>query len=96
MTNNNIESIVPLWDLENYEEADGLFIIEYDAEEFKEHEDNEDELSLYDRVCIEGEKFKHAMRPITEEDSPVLKRTWSIARLLAHAKATGLKPDWEQ
>ena len=95
MSNNNIERIVPLWDLESYEEADGLFIIEYDAEEFKEHEDNEDELSLYDRVC-DGEKFKYAMRPITEEDSPVLKRTWSIARLLAHAKATGLKPDWEQ
>ena len=95
MSNNNIERIVPLWDLESYEEADGLFIIEYDTEEFKEHEDNEDKLSLYDSVRMNGDKFRYAMRPITEEDSPVCKRTWSIARLLAHAKATGLEPDWE-
>ena len=94
MKKNNIECIVPLWDLESFEEVDGLFVIEFDTEEFKEHEDNEDKLSLYDRMA-EGERFKHAARPISDEDSTVCKRTWSIARLLAHAKATGLEPDWE-
>lgn len=94
MKNNNIASIVPLWDLESYEDVQDLLIVEYDTEEFIEHEDNEDKLSLYERMA-EGERFKYAYRPISDDVSHCCKRTWSIARLLQHAKDTGLEPDWE-
>lgn len=93
MKNNNIKCIVPLWDLESYETPDDLYIIEYDEQEFIEHEDNEDGFTLEDRM-IEGEKFKHAMRPISDDDSHCCKATWSISRLLQHAKDSGLQPDW--
>tara|TARA_R110000850_G_C9842994_1_gene454453 strand:+ start:172 stop:468 length:297 start_codon:yes stop_codon:yes gene_type:complete len=93
--NNNTECIIPLWDLENYELPENLHIIEYDADEFIKSELNEGSVSLEEAV-IAGDDFHIAMRPIIQtEDVKVCKRTWSISRLLQHAKDTGLEPDWE-
>jgi len=67
MKNNNIASIVPLWDLESFEDVQELYVIEYDEEEFIEHEDNEDKLSLYERMA-EGERFKPSHRNKLDND----------------------------
>lgn len=95
---NNLNTIIVLWDEETWCD-DAHYVIEYDeqefAEEIKKEYDEEDCEHPMDMYHICG-SFSAATHPFSSDDSTCVKRTWSIHRLLAHAKATGLQPDYQE